>query len=229
MSDYLRETFNQLYQFFVGTIERWNQWILHLEQEADAKEKQLVYTSPNGKNIFSSTVPHAPIKTYDELTFPYNLSSSQIPHFTGHQQVDHYIQSFAHLEIDIFTMIQETQTLPDQTFIQKRFRNIQRESHPDRKGGSTGRATDVNVAKDEIDHLYNTISEQVALFQGVMNDVIDDLKHDSFSGQNTKQTVLTTNKGSITSNNNNGPYVILFCVGAFIGTIVVLKQSKKKS
>lgn len=201
--------------FFYGLIERWNNWIAYLEYESDRKEKALITLEGNEK--IPKVLPHLVFKSYQESNFPYNLNGAKIKE-TGNSEVDLWIKDFALLNIDIYEMIKKEHTLPDATFLKKRYLLIQKQVHPDRsKGtptGSTQLSTEVNVAKETLDRLYEDPIQQITLFQTVF----------SVIQKEPTPIVATTNH----PHQSTAPYIILYLVGAGIGTILVLRWSKEK-
>lgn len=220
--------------FFERWVNKWNDYLVYLDELA-AKEKVLVPVEDIARR--PRTEPHLVFQPYDESDFPYNLNGNPIVE-TGTPEVDLWIKDFARLNIDIFEMIVKAQTLPDASFLKKRYFRIQRQVHPD-LGGSTELSTEVNVAKESLDHLYQDPYKQITLFQTIFqyvrqreddlideeNDEIDnddeDLQQPSKKPKKKKRRVSTETSGTAS-------YIILYLVGAGLGSLLVLRWAKKK-
>ena len=202
----MAEFLSSVWTFFIGSIQRWISYLQSLDSQAD---KQLV-TLEDTKQFPNTEVPHAPFTQYEESNFPYNLLEDQKFTRTGVPEIDAWLRDFAELRIDAYKMVVETQTLPDATFLQKRYRTLIKESHPDRPGGSTEKATAVNVAKGNLDRLYNDPHQQVALFQTIFQTYVPP------PPPLVRQSVATTK--------NSSPYIVLWLVGVGAGCVLVLSR-----
>jgi hypothetical protein len=184
MGDFIYLVNDYVWNFFYTTIEQWNNWIAHLEQENYERERQVVVTTETKQ-------PHR-TKYYEE-NFLFNLDGKK-PQLTLDPQANEFITAFETLNIDIFRLLKNDRTLPDEAFLSKRYRNIQRNVHPDNKTGSQEKSIQVNVAKDRIDHLYSSITMQITLLEAV------------FTTTTTTQQQNSTEEGT-------SSYVLLYLVG----------------
>lgn len=202
--------FNSVYQFFYGTIQRWNDFLISLEDD----EKQLVpsdyvFPSRNQGGV------HAPIKVFQEDGFQYNLGDKKVQ-FTGNENADKWISDFAILNIDVFHLIQSEQTLPDLQFVKKRYHLLAKQFHPDKNKQTNSQDTilHLNNAYQTIsEHLYEDALEQVNLFQSVFEIVL---------------TNVQSQQMQIQPNVSTTPYIVLYLVGVAIGSIIVLKKYSKR-
>src|SRR4051794_31903373 len=204
-----------VWQIFYGTIERWNRWIEYQENLQKAEEFAVVPVSVS--NQYPSPVPHAPIKTYTEADFAYNLDNPAQTKLTGDAQADVFVKEFALLKIDIFRLIRQEQTLPDSKFIKKRYLLRQKEVHPDRVSNGQGPSTEsiqLNGAKAGLDHLYSHAGEQIHLFQTVVNKAFEEAKN--------PPPILSDQPASTTT------YMVLWLVGAAAGYVLVLAKGKER-
>ena len=96
----------------------------------------------------------------------------------------------------------------------KRYLLIQKQVHPDTPTGSTELSTQVNVAKETLDRLYEDPIQQITLFQTVFSVI---------QKESIPKTVVTNHPHQGTA-----PYIILYLVGAGLGTILVLRWANKK-
>ena len=206
----MAEILNSLWTFFVGSVQRWISYLQSLDSHSD---QQLV-TQEDSKQFPNTEVPHAPFQSYDEASFPYNLSSPSEIKLTGKPEIDAWLRDFAELRIDAYRMIGEAQTLPNAAFLQKRYLQVIKESHPDRPGGNTERATAVNVAKGNLDRLYADPHQQVALFQTVF--------------ESYRPPEVTTSPAPLIRKESSSPYIVLWLVGVGTGFVLVLKQKQKQ-
>ena len=192
----MAEILNSLWTFFVGSVQRWISYLQSLDSHSD---QQLV-TQEDSKQFPNTEVPPAPFQSYDEASFPYNLSSPSEIKLTGKPEIDAWLRDFAELRIDAYRMIGEAQTLPNAAFLQKRYLQVIKESHPDRPGGNTERATAVNVAKGNFDRLY----------------------------ADPHQPEVTTSPAPLIRKESSSPYIVLWLVGVGTGFVLVLKQKQKQ-
>lgn len=219
MDVFFKKIWDNFWTLFYGSVDRWNHWITQLEMEVDAKEHQIVPSEV--ANRFQPLPPHAPIKQYEESTFPFNLNDKGTIS-TGDVQTDAWIHDFAQLNIDIFNLIRKDQTLPDFKFTQKRYLKIIKEVHPDKNQNRdyVSQAISLNAAKESIDHLYMNVNEQIHLFQNVFDTNMKlalDQEETPQQGEG-KQSV---------SGSGFTPFVILFLTGASAGYFIVKKKISK--
>ena len=123
------------------------------------------------------------------------------------------------MNVDVFNLIRTNHTLPDETFLKKRFVNVLKSIHPDKKGQSTTTQTArVNVARDRLlNEFYQDDYKQITLFHAVLNTVLQ-------GATQTPQSLMqpATQHGS-------SPFIVLFLVGSFVGFAVVFSLNKKKT
>jgi hypothetical protein len=193
-----------LQRFFYGLIERWDQWLLSLEGPGP---RRALVTEQEAKE-FKQLPPRAPMKSFEEDTFEYNLKGLPVQG-TQSETVNVWIRDFATLKIDVFRLIKKEQTLPDATFLQKRYLRLLKQNHPD-KGGRLNVVIDLNTAKERLNHLYASVQEQIMLFEAVF-----------------AEPFVDTPAKPRTSQSNASAYVLLYLVGAGIGTVLVLSRLRK--
>jgi hypothetical protein len=221
---------NYFYTFFRGTINMWNDWIVYLQEDPDAKALVPQDGSRSGHR-FIPIPPEAPIRNYTESTFPYNLellSENQLMR-TGNQAVDEYIYGFAVLRIDIVRMILEDHALPDEKFVHKRYLNVQKEVHPDR-GGTNEESKDVNVARGFLEKLYEDVQEQIELFQTVFTVQMEQQEEKNTETQPAATAVEVDAAAAAVheARRNTAAYVILYLAGVGLGSIIVWKRATRK-
>ena len=222
-------TFNEyLWTLFQGTVQAWNDWLVWLETQADRKtqERALVPTE-EGAYPFLPIAPHAPFREYQEATFPFNLPANSTLILTEDKDADEWIRHFATFQIDIYNMILRDNTLPDPIFLRKRYLILQRKVHPDR-GGTNDESKEVNVAKDELDKLYEDSHEQINLFQAVFTSYDQRQDQQSKKRKLADSTSVTSSSNTTSGTESSAPYIVLFLVGASAGWIVVFRRHKVK-
>jgi len=202
--------------FFYGTIERWNNYITELEAKQFAQDHPLVPVTVASQ--YPRLPPHAPIQTYTELNFPYNLAPEEKVRLYGDQEVDGWIQDFERLNINIGKMIRTEHTLPDQKFLKKRYLKVLKEIHPDKPMGSNMDAIELNGAREVLERLYERPNEQIHLFHTILDAALEETKnHAEFAALNP-----------VTEKNSTSSYVVLWLVGAGLGMVYVLREKGKK-
>jgi len=202
-----------LWTLFKGSVQRWNEYLRYLQGTYLDEEKQLITQDYLQEDSQRSIPSHTAFKSYDELSFRYNLDGKALKQ-TSNQRVNDWISDFGQLNIDIYTMILQEQTLPDAAFLQKRYISRQKEVHPDRPGGSGEQSTNVNLAKEKLDLLYESVRDQITLFQAVFASA-PPLRPPSGVIPQVPNTIPTT------------PLVILYLGGAGLGLVLVLSSSKR--
>jgi len=207
-----------VWQFFYGTIDRWNKWLEYQEHLQAAQEFAVVPVSVS--NHYPSPVPHAPIKTYNEADFAYNLADPAQVKFTGDAQADVFVKEFALLKIDIFKLIRQEQTLPDSKFIKKRYLLRMKEVHPDRTRGTSMESIQLNGAKAGLDHLYSHPGEQIHLFQSVLNKAFEEAKSPK---PILSDSAILKEPGTTTT------YMVLWLVGGGGGVCLGVCKGKEKN
>jgi len=227
--EYIAKFNEYLWTLFQGTVQAWNDWLVWLETQADRKtqERALVPTE-EGAYPYFPIPPHAPFRKYEEDTFPFNLPANSTLTLTEDKDADEWIRQFATFQIDIYNMILRDHTLPDPVFLRKRYLILQRKVHPDR-GGTNDESKEVNVAKDELDKLYEDSHEQINLFQAVFTSY--DQRQDQQQSKKRKladSTSVTSSSNTTSSTESSAPYIVLFLVGASAGWIVVFRRHKAK-
>lgn len=123
-------------------------------------------------NIFYIPSEEEKVKTNPEFVhshepdFKYNWDGkTQIR--TGNPQVDEYIHAYEILNIDIVKMILVNQQLVDFAFVKRRYRNLQKQHHPDRPEGSEQVSIELNLAYEKIDKLTSNEQEQFDLIRNI--------------------------------------------------------------
>ena len=208
-----------IWQWVVTKVEDYWSWLQRIAEDKENREKQLVPTDESGAATPPNLSIHAAIKVFDETTFPYNLGSRE-PQLTGNEEADKWIRDFALFDIDIFSMIRAEQVLPTREFVHKRYLRAQRQSHPDRKGGSHDVSTQLNVANEDLVHMYDTVKEQIGLFQGVLNFVVQHAN----PPPSAAPTAAPTTRREVSS----ASYYLLFGAGSVGGLVTVWALQKRR-
>lgn len=226
------KVFSQFWNFFYGSIERWNSWLADLEAEIDAKEKQIAPVQTASE--YHRFPPHAPIQSFDETTFSFNLPSNKKAHFTGDHTADVWIQDFALLNIDIYRLILAQGVLPDLRFVHKRYLRIIKEVHPDKNLNRdyVHQAIQLNAAKEALDQLYNDPTSQITLFRAVFdNKVQNTMVEEEEPAISVVQNVASGQSSEVLlqtpAAQSNGSYLFLFGIGAAVGYYLVKKNVRK--
>ncbi len=209
----MQEFFDSVYVFFYNTVQRWNEWLISLEDD----EKQLVTTEKGSLNDRLFKGPHAPIQEFQGDGFEFNLGDKKAQ-LTNNSSADIWINDFGALDIDAFNLIRLEQTLPDLKFLKKRYYKIAKQIHPDRATNtikSNEKMILLNNAYENITrHLYEDVNEQITLFQAVFNTVIQKIE----ANQNQVQVNIP----------DTSSFIVLYLVGVAVGSVVVLKKFSKK-
>ena len=207
--------FNSAYQFFYGTFQRWNDFLMSLDRD----EKQVApsdYVFPR-----RDAGVHAPFTVFQEDGFQYNLGDKKIQ-FTGNESADIWIQDFAILNIDIFHLIRNEQTLPDLQFVKRRYHLLAKQFHPDKSKQTNSQESTIllnNAYQSISEHLYEEVSEQANLFHSVFNTVL---------AKAQAQVEQAQTRANINNTSNTAPFIVLYLVGAGVGMVLVLKNFTKK-